>query len=436
MDREYQSDWRTRCLEPGATPITARCSTSRRTSTRSWWPRRITCTRPSRWRPLTSASTCRARSRSPGPWRKLESSRRRPRASKVATQMGNPGHSSDDARAAGRSTIWAGAIGDVHEVRVSTDRPLGYWPQAVPRPEPATAAATPGDESRWDAEALLGEMAAGDGARFAVPGEARLGYVPRGRADVRRTPRLPPLQLARLGRLGRGSARRHGRASDRHAMWALDLGYPDVGRNGLDAVQQGVVYPAGHAVYFRVPGARPAGLPVRLTWLRRRSAPEETRGDRQRGGSTRPAASCSSAPRASCCCRTLGANPRLLPKTLHDSFGCRRRSCRASRRAARDELGRGGQGDGRSVLSVRLRRTAHRSHAPRDRPLRVGRRIELGRREHARDRHRVGQPVPEPRVSSRLVDVVRQQTSSCAIRSGRRPRRSCSCESGGLDRSR
>ena len=52
---------------------------------------------------------------------------------KVVTQMGNQGHSQDDARR-GQEYLMAGAIGDVTEVHVWTNRPLGYWPQGVPRP--------------------------------------------------------------------------------------------------------------------------------------------------------------------------------------------------------------------------------------------------------------------------------------------------------------
>ena len=50
----------------------------------------------------------------------------------VVTQMGNQGHSSDDAR---RVNEWirAGAIGPVREVHVWTNRPI--WPQGMPRPE-------------------------------------------------------------------------------------------------------------------------------------------------------------------------------------------------------------------------------------------------------------------------------------------------------------
>src|SRR5712692_2017433 len=59
---------------------------------------------------------------------------RRAKETRVATQMGNQGHSSDDGRAA-VEYIWAGAIGDVREVHIWTNRPLGFWPQGVPRPE-------------------------------------------------------------------------------------------------------------------------------------------------------------------------------------------------------------------------------------------------------------------------------------------------------------
>ena len=47
---------------------------------------------------------------------------------KIVTQMGNQGHSRDEARL-GYEYITSGAIGDVREVHVWTNRPLGYWPQ-------------------------------------------------------------------------------------------------------------------------------------------------------------------------------------------------------------------------------------------------------------------------------------------------------------------
>src|ERR1700720_4870417 len=60
---------------------------------------------------------------------------RRAKETKETTQMGNQGHSMDEARTA-VEYIWAGAIGDVREVHIWTNRPLGYWPQGVPRPAP------------------------------------------------------------------------------------------------------------------------------------------------------------------------------------------------------------------------------------------------------------------------------------------------------------
>jgi predicted dehydrogenase len=57
------------------------------------------------------------------------------KSSKVVTQMGNQGHSRDDARL-GYEYITSGAIGEIREVHVWTNRPLGYWPQGVPRPAP------------------------------------------------------------------------------------------------------------------------------------------------------------------------------------------------------------------------------------------------------------------------------------------------------------
>jgi predicted dehydrogenase len=60
------------------------------------------------------------------------------REAKVATQMGNQGQASEETRLL-CEMIWAGAIGQVREVHVWTDRPLNgidkwYWPQGVDRP--------------------------------------------------------------------------------------------------------------------------------------------------------------------------------------------------------------------------------------------------------------------------------------------------------------
>ena len=51
----------------------------------------------------------------------------------VVTQMGNQGHSLDDTRRI-VELVRGGALGNVTEAHIWTNRPKGYWPQGVPRP--------------------------------------------------------------------------------------------------------------------------------------------------------------------------------------------------------------------------------------------------------------------------------------------------------------
>ena len=53
---------------------------------------------------------------------------------KVATQMGNAGQASEATRR-NAEYLADGAIGPVREVHIWTDRPLGWWPQGIGRPE-------------------------------------------------------------------------------------------------------------------------------------------------------------------------------------------------------------------------------------------------------------------------------------------------------------
>src|SRR6266446_231399 len=90
---------------------------------------------------------------------------KRARETKVATQMGNQGHSLDDARKT-VEYIWAGAIGEVREVHIWTDRPLGYWPQGVPRPMKPTG---PVESMRWNGPGVDARLAAAMAGAFPVP---------------------------------------------------------------------------------------------------------------------------------------------------------------------------------------------------------------------------------------------------------------------------
>ncbi len=70
----------------------------------------------------------------------------------VVTQMGNQGHSTEDAR---RVNEWVqfGALGDVREVHVWTNRPV--WPQGVPRPKRVDL----GKDAGWGMDAVQLRMA-------------------------------------------------------------------------------------------------------------------------------------------------------------------------------------------------------------------------------------------------------------------------------------
>ena len=188
----------------------------RRSSSR----RRITCTRRSRRRRWTSASTSTCRSRCAGRSRKRGTSRRRPRTNpKIVTQMGNQGHSRDEARL-GYEYITSGAIGDDPR-SARLDEPAARL-LAAGRSAPGAAAArlqdpttaaragtdrasTRGSRRRWSATIRSADQLV-------------VGSVPRRRAAGRLPPDLSPVQLARLGRLGPGRARRHGRAPHRSSV--------------------------------------------------------------------------------------------------------------------------------------------------------------------------------------------------------------------------
>ncbi|MDQ1409909.1 MAG: hypothetical protein QOJ41_1644, partial [Acidobacteriaceae bacterium] len=90
-------------------------------------------------------------------WSVEESRRlaRRAKELKIATQMGNQGHSLNDARTT-VEYIHAGAIGEIREAHIWTNRPLGFWPQGVPRPEPLKE---PADTLKWNGAGVNARIA-------------------------------------------------------------------------------------------------------------------------------------------------------------------------------------------------------------------------------------------------------------------------------------
>ena len=85
---------------------------------------------------------------------------------KIVTQMGNQRHSLDDQRRRASNTSSHGAIGEVREVHVWTNRPWGYWPQGIPRPATATVDTA---QLGWDNRGVAQRLAAAMKGDYSVP---------------------------------------------------------------------------------------------------------------------------------------------------------------------------------------------------------------------------------------------------------------------------
>ena len=145
--------------------------------------------------------------------------------------------------------IMAGAIGDVREVHVWTNRPLGYWPQGVPRPAAVTAIRPASAGTTRPCTQRLAAAMNGNYRPYRVLAwDLFLGVAP----EVRVPPDLSPVQLARLGRLGPGRARRHGRASDRLPGVGAGARAADGDRNESTPFN-GASYPSATTTYYEFP---------------------------------------------------------------------------------------------------------------------------------------------------------------------------------------
>ncbi len=196
---------------------------------------------------------------------------------KVATQMGNQGHSSEGA-ALINEWIRAGVIGPVHEVHVWTNRPI--WPQGIPRPgNPAADQNRPrrgggggggGNGNQWTSRRLNATIATAiSGAETPPPGldwDLFLGPAP----VVPFHPIYHPFNWRGWVDWGTGALGDMGAHLIDHPYWALDLKYPSSIEAtstpwGMDSKNQPASYPlATQAVYhFPARGSQP---PVRMTW--------------------------------------------------------------------------------------------------------------------------------------------------------------------------
>jgi predicted dehydrogenase len=225
---------------------------------------------------------------------------------RVVTQMGNQGHSTDEAR---RINEWiqAGVIGPVHEVHIWTNRPI--WPQGIPRPAgryspprvttaaagaaaPANAAASVGpavaasllgsgqpagsaqqirpQEDRWNRARVSEELATAMASRdYPVPQglnwDLYLGPAP----EVPYHPVYHPFNWRGWVDFGVGALGDMAAHLLDHPYWALDLGYP----TSIEATSspwggpadQPATYPQAMTVHYQFPARGNRG-PVRLYW--------------------------------------------------------------------------------------------------------------------------------------------------------------------------
>ncbi len=177
---------------------------------------------------------------------------------KVVAQQGNQRHSGDENR---RSVeyIQGGAIGDVHEVHVWTNRPFGFWPQGVPRP----AAAADQRPTSWDDRAMSSRIAAAmKGDQRPVPDRLNwdlfLGVAP----QVEYHPVYHPFNWRGWVDWGQGALGDMGAHLIDFPVWSLGLPLPSVVETESTPFN-GASYPAATTTYYEFKGKD--GL-VKLMW--------------------------------------------------------------------------------------------------------------------------------------------------------------------------
>ncbi len=240
---------------------------------------------------------------------------RRAKETKVATQMGNQGHSLNDARLA-VEYIWAGAIGEVREIHVWTDRPLGFWPQGVPRPE---ALKEPAENLRWNGQGVNARLAGALAGNYPVPDKLAWDlFLGAAASNIQYHPIYHPFNWRGWVDWGVGAIGDMGAHLMDHSMWALNLGWPATVET-VSTPFNGVSYPQATLTFYEFPARGPLP-PVKLTWYDGGLMPNkpEELGDeelKKEGGALLIGS------KGKLLHETYGARPRLLPKSLHDSFG-------------------------------------------------------------------------------------------------------------------
>jgi predicted dehydrogenase len=236
---------------------------------------------------------------------------------KIVTQMGNQGHSRDEARL-GYEYINSGAIGDVREVHVWTNRPYGYWPQGVPRPAPLPARLQDPDVAakRWRGNDVDAKIAAMFNGSYTPSDQLAwdlfLGVAPR----VEYHPIYHPFNWRGWVDWGQGALGDMGAHLIDHPFWSLKLGFPTVIETRSTPFN-GASFPTATTTYYEFParGNMPA---VKLTWYDGGLTPPKPAeiGDENLNGE---GGIIYIGSKGKMMQETYGLNPRLLPDSKQES---------------------------------------------------------------------------------------------------------------------
>jgi predicted dehydrogenase len=236
------------------------------------------------------------------------------KAKNLITQMGNQGHSTDDARLI-NEYIAAGAIGDVREVHIWTNRPLAYWPQGIPRPEAKEITA----ETPWNVKGTMDRLANAMAGNYPRPQglEWDLFLGPSSSA-IEYHPVYHPFNWRGWADWGCGAIGDMGAHLIDHPFWSLNLGFPTTIETVSTPFNK-ACFPMATMTFYEF-AARGSMPPVKMTWYDgnfKPNKPEELEGEELNGeGGVIYVGS-----KGKLIHQTYGAKPRLLPKSLHDSAG-------------------------------------------------------------------------------------------------------------------
>ncbi len=191
---------------------------------------------------------------------------------KLVTQMGNQGHSSEGAA---RINEWvqSGILGPVHEVLVWTNRPI--WPQGIPRP----GKTPPPDPTRpqfsfgndWTGRKLNETFGQALDGAYSVPDKLNWDLFLGPGAEVPYHPIYHPFNWRGWVEWGTGALGDMGAHLIDHPYWALGLTHPTSIEAtstpfGMDSKGQPASYPLAMQAVYHFP-ARGNQPPVKMTWV-------------------------------------------------------------------------------------------------------------------------------------------------------------------------